>query len=193
MNDSLVGTWIKLANVVIACTYVVIQQHSAHFQTYILHLSGTLEDSPEKGLKIKVPLILLCFHIIINIVIVIHVCVAKFKNRNNTPVIQINIPNPSHAPPNNPPIAINNQAYNNDLISFSIHLLVMFILLTMMAPFFIIMLFDLIPTLADFFNVTVKDFFTIFFIVKGFIQTFIVGFLCPLLLIEIQNIHMYLC
>ena len=194
MNDALVGTWIKLANVVVALTYVIIQQYSANFQRNILHLSGTLEDFPQKGLKSKVPFLLLCLHLILNVVIVIHVCIVKFKNRNNTPVIQINIPNPSQAPANNPPIAINNQAYNNDIVCFSIHLSVMFSIFTLMAPFVMVVHFDLMPTLADCFKLTDQDFFALYYIIKGFIQAFIIGFLTPfLLMLSSSELRPFLC
>lgn len=184
MNDALIGTWIKLTNVVITLILSGIHSQSISFKSIVQHLtSGSVEMVPE-GLNIKVVLILFIVNVILSIFMFLHVCIQKFKNRNLTPVIHINIPNPEA---NNQPIVINNQTYNNDLLNFFTYLTLVILLAITQIPTIITKQYNLFSTLANFFAISVNDCITIFNLTKNFIQTFALGFLNPLFLMLLSS------
>ena len=183
MNDALIGIWIQLSNIFIAIVLTSIQTQGLGFRKNLQHLTN--EQLPEEGLKIASHTSLFILHLILAMVIVLHVCVNKFKARNTTPVIQINIPNPAN---NQPSIAINNQPYNNDLFDFSSYLFLALFNAFVFIPFFVILFsIDLQTVLAEYFEVSVKDFFSIFSLTRNFIHAFILGFLSPLILMILSS------
>ena len=87
-----------------------------YFQKAIVHHTDSNEEF-SGGLPVMIPAMLFAFHLSLAMIMVAHVGIQKLKNRNQTPVIHINIPNPNAI--NQSPMAFNNQVYNNDLLSFA--------------------------------------------------------------------------
>ena len=175
-NDALIGTWIKLSNIVVALILTVIQsQFSVGFQRNLEHfakgpnpnndnLSGSLNR-----VNMRIPFWLGISHLTLAIVVFLHVCIDKIKQRNTTPVIHINIPNPQ-TPVNNL-FAINNQTYNQDLIGFSSYLILFLVHAT---------LFLLLP-------LVLSDFYTVGDLVRRLSHTLFIGFVIPLLLMLLSS------
>ena len=120
-------------------------------------------------------------------VIVVHVCVNKFKARNTTPVIEINIPNPQ-APSANQHIKINNQPYNTDLFDFTTYFVLVLFCASIFLPTTITMLNSNIQTaIAKFCEISEKDFFRVFILVRNFLHVLTIGILAPLILMTLSN------
>ena len=97
-NDALIGTWIKLSNIVVALILTVIQsQFGVGFHGILEHLAkapNPNDDSFYENLNrvnIRIPFWLCILHLTLPIVIFLHVCIDKIKQRNTTPVIHINL------------------------------------------------------------------------------------------------------
>ena len=117
--------------------------------------------------------------------IFIHVCIDKIKQRNTTPVININIPNPQ-APVNNL-VTINNQTYNEDLIDFSSYLILFLAHATLFLLLPLVLSLDFYLALAHYFQVSVSDFYTVFDLVRRLSHTLGIGFVSPLLLMLLSS------
>ena len=192
MNDALIGTWIKLSNIVVALILTVIQsQFSVGFQRNLEHfakgpnpnndnLSGSLNR-----VNMRIPFWLGISHLTLAIVVFLHVCIDKIKQRNTTPVIHINIPNPQ-ALVNNL-VAINNQAYNQDLIDFSSYLILFLANASVFLPLSLVVSLDLNSALAHYFQVSVSDFYTVFDLIRRLTHTLGIGFVSPLLLMLLSS------
>ena len=169
MNDALIGIWIKLSNIVVALILTVIQSQGVTFQRNLKHFANSNDDNLSGGLNIHIPFWLCILHLTLAIIIFIHVCIDKIKQRNTTPVIHINIPNPQ-APVNNL-VTINNQTYNEDLIDFSSYLILFLVHAT---------LFLLLP-------LVLSDFYTVGDLVRRLSHTLFIGFVIPLLLMLLSS------
>ena len=98
MDDELIGTWIKLSNIVVALMLTVINsQFSVGFQRNLEQLAkgpNPNDDNLSEGsnrVNIRIPFWLCILHLTLAIGIFIHVCIDKIKQRNTTPVIHINL------------------------------------------------------------------------------------------------------
>ena len=136
-------------------------------------------------MNIRIPFWLCILHLTLAIGIFIHVCIDKIKQRNTTPVIHINIPNPQ-APVNNL-VAINNQAYNQDLIDFSSYLILFLANASVFLPLSLVVSLDLNSALAHYFQVSVSDFYTVFDLIRRLTHTLGIGFVSPLLLMLLSS------
>ena len=188
MNDALLGTWIKLTNAFVALTLTGIQSQSLGFQTNLEHLVTPDEPLSGTGLAMRIPAFFFGVHLVLAMVIFVHVCVNKFKDRNSTPVIHIYIPNPGASLDQNEnqhqhSIAINNQPYNNDLFDFTCY----FVLVLINAIFFIPFLYEFKMLMADYFDWPESDFLIIFTLVRNFVHTFVLAFLSPLVLMIVSD------
>jgi len=179
MNDALIGTWIKLSNIVVALILTVIQSQSVTFQRNLERFANANDDIHSGGLNIRIPLWLYILHLALAILIFLHVCIDKIKQRNTTPVIHINIPNPQ-APVNNL-VAINNQTYNEDLINFSSYLILFLAHATL---FLLLPLSNFYFDAAHYFSVS--DFHTVKDLVR-LSHTLVNGFVSPLLLMVLSS------
>ena len=130
-------------------------------------------------MNIRIPFWLCILHLTLAIVIFLHVCIDKIKQRNTTPVIHINIPNPQ-APVNNL-VAINNQTYNEDLINFSSYLILFLAHATL---FLLLPLSNFYFDAAHYFSVS--DFHTVKDLVR-LSHTLVNGFVSPLLLMVLSS------
>ena len=183
MNDALIGTWIQLSNIFIALVLTCVQTQSLGFKRNLQHL--TSENIPEEGLPFASLTCLFILHLILAMVIVVHVCVNKFKARNTTPVIEINIPNPQAPvpPTNHQHIVINNQPYNTDLFDFSTYFLLVLFCASVFIPTSLIIFNSNVQTvIAQYYQISVKDFFSIFTHVRNFLHALVLGLLSPLIL-----------
>ena len=187
-NDALIGTWIKLSNIVVALILTVIQsQFGVGFHGILEHLAkapNPNDDNLSGGSNIRIPFWLCILHLTLAIVIFLHVCIDKIKQRNTTPVIHINIPNPQT------PInlsAINNQTYNQDLIGFSSYLILFLVNATLFISLSPGRNQDLNSALAHYFQVSVSDFYTVFDLVRRLSHTLGIGFVSPLLLMLLSS------
>ena len=94
-------------------------------------------------------------------IITIHTCVNKYKEKKNSPVLQINIlPNPDHPNqgPNQPQLVFNNQAYNNDLLKASLFLVFIFIYAIIWLSFLALKSTTLKYTVANYFDIDIHFF-----------------------------------
>ena len=188
MNDALIGTWIQFSNVFIALVLTCVQTQSLGFKRNLQHL--TSENIPEEGLPFASLTCLFILHLILAMVIVVHVCVNKFKARNTTPVIEINIPNPQAPvpPTNHQNIVINNQPYNTDLFDFSTYFLLVLFCASVFIPTSLIIFNSNAQTvIAHYFQISLKDFFNIFTLVRNFLHALVLGLLSPLILMIVSD------
>ena len=185
MNDALIGTWIKLSNIVVALILTVIQSQSVTFQRNLERFANANDDIHSGGLNIRIPLWLYILHLALAILIFLHVCIDKIKQRNTTPVIHINIPNPQ-APVNNL-VAINNQTYNEDLINFSSYLTLFLAHATLFLLLPLVLSLDFYLALAHYFQVSVSDFYTVWDLLRRLSHTLAIGFVSPLLLMLLSS------
>ena len=184
MNNALIGTWITLSNICVALILTCIQTQTRGFRKNLQRLTN--EILPKEGLAIGCHPLLFIIHVILALVIVLHVCINKFKNRNSTPVIQINIPNPQ-VPTINQPIALNNQTYNKDLFDFSTYFLVVLLNLSLFVPAYFVMLHESLSLiLADYFRISLKDVIFIYSLVRNFLHA-ILSFVSPLVLMVLSD------
>ena len=189
MNDALIGTWIKLSNIVVALMLTVINsQFSVGFQRNLEQFvkgPNPNDDNISGGLNRGTPFWLCILNLTLAIVVFIHVCIDKIKQRNTTPVIHINIPNPQ-APVNNL-VAINNQPYNQDLLDFSSYFILVLANLTLFLTLSLVVSLDLNSSLAHYFQVSDSDFYTVFDLIRRLTHTLGIGFLLPLLLMLLSS------
>ena len=188
MNDALIGTWIKLSNMVVTLLLAVIQSQGMVFQRNLEQFTKVLNPNDYNfsgGLNVYIPFWLGIFHMILTIVIFLHVCTDKIKQKNTTPVLHIHIPNPQ-APVNNL-FTINNQTYNQDLIDVSSYLILVLTAISIFISFSLVGTLDLDSTLAIYFQVPFNDFFTVFDLSRRFSHALVLGFLIPLLLILLSS------
>ena len=181
MNDALVGTWIKLSNLMVVLVLTTVHTLSTSFGRNVHFLTLPIEPFDDQGFydDLRIPSILCFLHLLLALIIFVHVGIDKFKNRNSTPVIHIHIPNPQNQ--NQPPIVLNNQAYNQDLFAFSSYLTYLTVTIFFL-PFVIIRYSYRIDVLAKSFELTESDFFTLFALMKNFTFTVVLGFMFPLII-----------
>ena len=179
MNDALLGTWIKLSNVLVSLTLVVLQSQSLGFQRNLKHFASQKineKTDSDGGWNLRFPLWLYISHLSFAFVIFLHAFIDKLQNRNSTQVIHINL-----YPVNN---IINNQPYNQDLMNFSSYLICVLAMATLYIPLALVVNLDelKLAALANYFQVSVSDFFTIFDLIRTMIHALGLGFFTPLLL-----------
>ena len=183
MNDALIGTWIQLSNVFVGLVLTGIQTQALGFQNNLLHLTN--ENLPKEGLVIGSHTFLFIMHIILLVIIGVHLCVNKFKERNTTPVIEIHIPNPQAASSNqanNQQIVINNQPYNSDLLDFSSYCFLVLISALVFFPSLLMHSNYVQTALAEYYEISVEECFGIFSLIRNFIQPLLFGLLLPMIL-----------
>ena len=190
MDDELIGTWIKLSNIVVALLLTVMQSQGVTFQKNLQHFANPNDDDTHSGgLNIHIPFWLCILHLILAIIVFLHVCIDKIKQRYTTPVIHINIlPNPQ-APMNNL-VTINNQTYNQDLIDFSSYLILFLAHATLFLLLPLVLSLDLYLALAHYFQVSVSavsDFYTVWDLLRRLSHTLAIGFVSPLLLMLLSS------
>ena len=118
----------------------------------------------------------------ISVISFVHVAITKFKERRNTPVIQINIiQNLDVESP--PQIIINNQAYNKDLVTIR----GCFIIITISGTYLFLILFamqsDISQLVATYFDVEIDLYFNILLHIRDFMYAVLLSFVIPLIVI----------
>ena len=187
MDDELIGTWIKLSNIVVASLLTVMQSQGVTFRKNLKHFANPNDDSLSGGLNIHIPFWLCNLHLILAVIVFLHVCIDKIKQRYTTPVIHINIPNPQAQAPINNLVTINNQTYNQDLIDFSSYLILFLAHATLFLLLPLVLSLDFYLALAHYFQVSVSDFYTVWDLLRRLSHTLAIGFVSPLLLMLLSS------
>ena len=125
--------------------------------------------------------------VVLTFIIFIHACIDKYKERKYTPVIQINIlPNPQQLDEesNHPRLVLNNQAYNDDLLTISGFLILVCTISSILIPYAFVKQFAIVQNhLAYYFNINFHLFETLLMHTRTLMYAILIGFVFPLTLI----------